>query len=265
MKKQVKYRFSPTLLDAFSNYLKSSDTYNAYWGFSDNPSKTEEEYEKEQFNSLIDRINRVPIAWEDSEAMDRGTAFNEVVDCMILGKKSELIEVEKVVEHRIEGKSEDFDKIYREYTTGLNVTYNNRTFEFPIDLCRTFADYFKEAVPQVHTEGYLETQYGTIYLHGYIDELLPFKVADIKTTSRYNAFKYRDYWQRIVYPFLLNQNGNHINDFEFVITDFKNIWIENYTYNEAEDLPKLVEICESFIEFIEANKGLITDEKIFKT
>lgn len=78
--KQPKFKFYATLLDAFTSYLKSDAIWERYWGFSENPPHTPEEFRQQQFQSLIDTINRVPF---DSEAADKGTAFNEVVDCMI--------------------------------------------------------------------------------------------------------------------------------------------------------------------------------------
>ena len=244
--KKSNYKFSPSILDKFQSYLKSSEIYHQYYGFSEEPKVTEEEFEQEQFQSLINSINRVPIAWEDTEAMDRGTAFNEVVDCLIDNRKSDKMQISSNKE-----------------TGTISAAYNNRTFQFPIALCKEFAEYLKGALTQQFTDGYVETKYGTVYLYGYIDQLMPFKVVDIKTTAQYNAFKYRDNWQKVVYPFCLNHNGNHINEFEFVVTDLKNSWTENYNYNEEKDLPELIEHCERFIEFLEQNKTLITNKKIY--
>lgn len=75
---QPKYRFYATILDAFWNYLNSDIVYARYWGFSENPPHTEDEFHELQFQELIDRINRKPF---DSEAADRGTAFNEI--CLV--------------------------------------------------------------------------------------------------------------------------------------------------------------------------------------
>ena len=240
------YKFYPSILDKFDSYLNSSKIYHQYYGFSEEPKVTEEEFEQEQFQSLINSINRVPIAWEDTEAMDRGTAFNEVVDCLIDNRKSDKMQISSNKE-----------------TGTISAAYNNRTFQFPIALCKEFAEYLKGALTQQFTDGYLQTKYGTVYLYGYIDQLMPFKVVDIKTTAQYNAFKYRDNWQKVVYPFCLNHNGNHINEFEFLVTDLKNSWTENYNYNEEKDLPELIEHCERFIEFLEQNKTLITNKKIY--
>lgn len=90
---KVNYKFYATLLDAFKNYVDSDIIYQRYWGFSENPPFSEEEFHEQQFQELIDRINRKPF---DSEAADKGTAFNEVIDCMIENRKSETVKVEKV-------------------------------------------------------------------------------------------------------------------------------------------------------------------------
>jgi len=237
------YNFYATLLDGFEGYLNSSRTYQEYWGFSENPSKTEQQFEQEQFLGLIDRINRVPFS---SEAADKGTAFNEVIDCIIENRNSERMEIKS---HKESGV--------------IAVSYNGHLFNFPFDLCIEFGKYFKGALTQQYTEGIVQTKYGPVRVYGYIDEVLPFKVADIKTTGKYSAFKYKNGWQHIVYPFCLKQNGIFINDFEYTVTDFKNTWTELYVYDEQRDLPQLIEHCERFIEFLSWNRELITDVKIF--
>lgn len=238
-----KYNFYATLLDAFEGYINSSRTYQEYWGFAENPDKTEEQFEQEQFQGLIDKINRVPFS---SEAADKGTAFNEVVDCIIDNRISDKMEI----------------KSYKESGV-IAVHFKGQLFNFPFDLCIEFAKYFKGALTQQFTEGILPTKYGDVRLCGYIDELLPFKIADIKTTSKYSAFKYKQNWQHVVYPFCLNQNGVPINDFEYTVTDFKNTWTELYVFNPETDIVRLTAHCERFIEFLELNRGLITDLKIF--
>lgn len=243
---QLNYKFFPSILDKFGSYLNSSQIYQQFWGFSENPSKTEEEFEQEQFQGLINSINRVPIAWEDTEAMDRGTAFGEVVDCLIENRKSDKMEI-----------------VSNKETGTISVNFNQRTFEFPIALCKEFANHFSGALTQQYCEGVLSTKYGNVMLYGYIDELMPFFVADIKTTSKYNAFKYKDGWQHIVYPYCLKCMDIHIDTFEYRITDFKSVWSEVYNFNPLTDVPKLINHCEAFVEFLEQNKELITNAKIF--
>ena len=155
---------------------------------------------------MIDRINRVPF---ESEAADKGTCYNELIDCLILKKKPE--------------KEMEF-KTHKDLGV-IAAAYKSYIWEFPLDLTLKIRDYFKESIPQLHVSAPLETKYGTIELYGYIDELLPFKVCDLKTTGKYNAFKFKDNWQHKVYPYCLIENGNLVSDFEYVVTDFKQIYI----------------------------------------
>jgi hypothetical protein len=236
-----------TLLDAFQGLLRSSEVYQEFWGNSEDPSMSEEEFEKKQFTELIDKINRVPF---DSEAADRGTAFNEVVDCIIDNRNSLKAEIKSNKE-----------------AGQITVIYNNRTFVFETALCLEFANYFKGATTQYYVDAPIKTKYGTVLLYGFVDELLPHSVHDIKTTSSYKAGKYRHGWQHIVYPYCLNHHGNHVKEFEYNVVQFSaksyNTFTEYYRYNPEVDNVKLVNHVERFIEFLDVNREKITDLKIF--
>lgn len=247
MMRQPKYKFYATLLDAFTGYLRSDVIWSRYWGFSQDPPYTQEEFQDKQFNSLIDTINRVPF---DSEAADKGTAFNEVVDCLIEHRKSDKVTVEKI-------PSDDGT------TVGLRATYNNRQFVFPVSLCREFANYYKGALTQQRVEAILPTCFGNILLYGYIDELMPMSVHDIKTTGSYFVGKFKDHWQHLVYPYCLLQNGSDVRLFEYNVTDFRNTYTESYTFVPERDIPILTAHCEDFVRFLNDNRGLITDKKVF--
>lgn len=247
--KKPKYLFYATLLDSYEGYISSSRIYQKYWGFSENAPKSEADFEQEQFQSLIDRINRVPF---DSEAADRGTCFNEVIDCITT----------KSVSEKVEMKSDRTNNT-------ITAKYNNRVFNFPLDQCLQVAKGYQEAVPQVLTKGHLETKYGIVELYGYIDELLPLQIVDIKTTSNYSAFKFKDNWQHRVYPFCLSCEGVNIREFVYDVyvldksNKIKESYQEFYLYEPQRDIPDLKAHCEGLIEFIEANKEKITDKKIF--
>lgn len=247
MMRRPKYKFYATLLDAFTGYLRSDVIWGRYWGFSQDPPYTQEEFQDKQFNSLIDTINRVPF---DSEAADKGTAFNEVVDCLIEHRKSDKVTVEKM-------PSDDGT------TVGLRATYNNRQFVFPVSLCREFANYYKGALTQQRVEAILPTCFGDILLYGYIDELMPMSVHDIKTTGSYFVGKFKDHWQHLVYPYCLLQNGSDVRLFEYNVTDFRNTYTESYTFVPERDIPILTAHCEDFVRFLNDNRGLITDKKVF--
>ena len=83
---QLNYCIYATLLDAYWGYLNSDVIWEKYWGWSENPPHTPEEFHELQFQELIDRINRKPF---DSEAADKGTAFNELVDALIEKSQAE--------------------------------------------------------------------------------------------------------------------------------------------------------------------------------
>lgn len=257
MKKPLKYLFYATLLDAYQDYMDSDKIYSEYWGFSENPPMTEEEFHEKKRLELIDRINRVPF---DSEKADRGTAFNEIVDCLILNKKSDKMQIDRIT-----------DINDNTLVTGLRACYNNRQFTFPVALCREFASYYKGALTQVYTEAMLPTRYGDVQLYGYIDELMPASIHDIKTTGKYTAGKFKSHWQKIVYPYCLQSEGNNVSDFEYNVLlvnerahgDIYETFTEHYAYDAGRDVPLLTAHAESLIEFIEFHRALITDRKIF--
>lgn len=126
---QPNYRIYATLLDSYFNYLNSDVIYERYYGWSENPPCTEEEFRQKQLQELIDRINRRPF---DSEAADKGTAFNEVIDCMVENRKSETVQVEKVYKVIREGACDEtgkplyYDEVQTNEVIGLKATYNNR-------------------------------------------------------------------------------------------------------------------------------------------
>lgn len=249
---QPSYKFYATLLDSFQGYIGSAEIWQQYWGNSDNPTKSLEEFEKEQFEGLINRINRVPF---DSEAADKGTVFNEVVDMIILGQATS--DKVRVASDRERGT----------ITASLTVR-PERVFEFPISICAEFARYYKGATPQVFTEGVLPTSYGDVLLYGYIDELMPTSVHDIKTTGKYSVGKYRNNWQHLVYPYCLELQGSSITHFEYNIAQIDKYgrietFTEQYVYRAERDIPLLQSHCEMLIDFLDYNRHLITDKKIF--
>lgn len=269
---QPKYKFYGTILDSFQNYLNSDIIYQKYYGWSENPPCTLEEFQQNQFQSLIDRINRVPF---DNEAADRGTCFNEIIDCMVEHRKSDMMKIERVYKQIVQGDvSGDPDERWAdvEYTDeviALKANFNNRDFVFPIELCREFATYFKGALTQQRVEAILPTAYGNVLVYGLIDELMPLSVHDIKTTGSYTVGKFKDHYQHLVYPYCLMQNGSNVRTFEYNIAELNKYnkcigtYTETYVFNPDRDIPVLKNHCEEFIRFLNDNRNLITDKKIF--
>jgi hypothetical protein len=245
------YNIYPTLLDKFSDYLNADKNWETYYGDSTKEdSPTIEEYEEKQRQSLIDSINRVPF---ESEAADKGTAFNMIVDSLI-NKEKPSFDVIKVWDDSLKGKGSP---------TSLICCYKNHAFQFDMDRIKSFSNYFRGAISQLRVEAEIGTKFGRVLLYGYIDELLPDKVCDIKTTKSYKAFKFRDHNQHLVYPYCLITGGNYIHTFEYNVTDFKDNYTEVYVFDEKRDIPILRDRIERFIEFLENNREFITDKKIY--
>lgn len=270
--KEIKYRMYATLLDGFSDYLNSDIIWEKYWGFSENPPHTPDEFKQLQFQAFIDRINRVPF---DSEAADKGTAFNEIIDCMVEHRKSEKVEVRYEYEARVMGQVDNCDPDERwaevEYTDkiiGLSAYYNNRAFYFDIRMCREFANYYKGAITQNFVKAIVPTRFGNVEVYGYEDELMPQSIHDIKTTGKYYVGKFKDHWQHIVYPYCHMKNGEDIRLFEYNVAEIEKsgrwaTYTETYMFNPDRDVPKLINHCEELILFLMENRHLITDRKIF--
>lgn len=250
----ISYNFYATLLDSFQNYLDSDILWEKFWGGSADPKLSISEYAEQCKQDLLDRINRVPF---DSEAADRGTAYNEIVDCLIEHRNTDKMRVSKVFNEN-------------NLVVALKAEYKEREFVFPIEMCRDMADSFKGAIPQYYCEGILPTKYGNVKLYGFIDELMPDSIHDIKTTSSYQAFKFKNHWQHYVYPYCLMCMGSDVPSFMYDVVlinskdPFKyDFYREAYCFLPHLHIPRLTEHCERLIEFINANRELITDKKIF--
>ena len=253
-----KFAFSATLLDAFQNYLETEELWEKFWGKSEDPKFSYDEYADKQFVELINRINRVPFT---NEAVEKGSAFNNIVDMMLEGKMDDGLHVLKIDNEANTVTIKEREIVVDE--KGNQTEQFNKAWSFPLPLAREFAEYYEGALKQFFIRGTLDTCYGDVDLYGFIDYLLPFSVHDMKTTKSYSAGSYKNHWQHIVYPFALNQNGIPVNHFEYNVTNFKETFSEVYVFNPERDIPKLRDMCERFICFLLNNRELITDTKIF--
>lgn len=223
----VKYKFYATLLDSFQYYLSKVDDDNA-------------------FQEFIDRLNKKPFV---SEAASKGTAFNDLVD--------------KVISGRV--RLQDFPRDKKG-----DVLYHHKErdgheyeFKFKPEIIEAMAIHLGNAVPQKYTQAVLPTHRGDVLLYGFADEILMNRVTDIKTTSRYDFPKYLNAWQSKVYPYCLNAEGIYVDTFEYLITDFRNIYIEEYPYNPQRDIVELQRFSEQLIDFIETHRELIITPKLY--
>lgn len=292
---EYSFKFSPSLLQSFQDYLDSDILYEKFYGQSE--TMTCEEYEKQKFGELIDRINRVPFK---SEATSKGSCLNEIADCIIMGVPStrDDIVVSTVrsaedlyalrwmknndgsasqpsdVKENFEKCKEDFERIGM--SSFIYSSHEGYEFLFDTQFCKRAASYFEGSLCQVYTEAPIETRYGTVLLYGYPDYIRGDKVYDMKTTSKYEFGKYGKYWQRIVYPYTLIESGKCTDIRSFEFTAFQMMggsqrsplisgerYPEVYVYSHNHEKARLRCICEQFAEFLINNKSLITDKKIF--
>lgn len=271
MNRQPKYRIYPSLLDSFDRYSRAEE-------IAEEPENTNDEtgeYRKapdilkaEYMHSLLDSINRVPF---ESIYADKGTAFNAIIDCYV--HKKEHVPDERNPYQIIGDQETNTIQVYFPETD----IAPERNFLFDRSWCVEQSNYFKGSVSQLFVSAILPTKYGDVELYGFIDELRRDVVYDIKITSKYKFGKYEHGWQRHVYPYCLIVSGQmqSIKAFEYTVYKLKGgtskvsplisgtQYPEYYTYNHEQTVRLLTAHCESFIEFLEANRELITDKKIF--
>lgn len=273
MRQQLKYRIYPSLLDKFQELLDSEIEADDFFNLDEegNQRRTADEIADRHTQELLDTINRVP--HEPIEAADKGTCFNEIVDA--------------ISDNDGRYPADDFDPVEGDYVTlngdggtgpvvGIRAMRNGFTFDFDINLLRSAADYFAGAVHQQLVKATIGTKYGAVELYGYIDEILPTKVCDIKTTSSsYKFGKFERKWQKDVYPYCLTESGlMQVEEFEYTVYQLSKPssrsplitgcqYLEQYTYNHAAATMRLRRHVEHFIEWLEVHRDQITDRKIF--
>lgn len=239
------YKIYPSLLNKFQDFLDAERDAEELWNKTADgdyriaPAELVTAREKQ----LIDAVNRVPFV---SEAADRGTAFNKLVDLLI----SVPIAADPCAE--VDG------------------------FAFSGELAKEVAGMLPMPLAQYYTEAVLHTSMGDVLLYGYPDYWCADNmVVDLKTTGQYEWPKFDRNWQRLVYPWCLTTgSGATVDLFRFLVVKWAKptkkesywrgtIYTEDYNYNHAMATQQLKGICEQFIGWLEHNKEKITDKKIF--
>jgi len=185
---------------------------------------SESDHAEQEF---LDKINRVPITDEKAlERMNKGTELNNLIDVLLMDSPVNL-------------DTCGFDKVV---------------------VSELYA-YLIGSTQQHYTEIYLEGL--NTLLYGYIDYVKENKCIDLKSTSSYDLGKYKGSMQRHVYPISLAGEGIMVDEFEFLVTDFKSVFKETYPVNLEESNAVLTEQVQLLIDFLESKRHLITDQKIF--
>lgn len=269
-----KYKITASHLNAYQRLLDADIDANELSNFTEDGlyRKTPDEIYIEREQALLDLINRVQR--EPNEAADRGTAFNEIIDCILAGRNTLREDMS------IQSVFVDFNgTIYTQNTEiparaieAIMAQINGFTFVFEKAFCKRIAKYFKGCLCQSYVSADMQTRYGDVLLYGYADYIGTLKVADLKTTSKYHWGKYEHGWQRYVYPYCIEESGDmRVIDFAYEVCVLENkkgvisgkSYRESYLYVHEIDKKKLQEMCERFIEWLELNRSKITDAKIF--
>lgn len=260
------YRITPSLLAKWTDLVNADLNYEQFWGNADEPSKTPEEYYKECEQALLDACNRVPFV---SEAASKGTALNELVDCLVDRRKQrEDMAVERFYEQ---------DGCDNSNVVALRADLDGFSFLFDVNLVRELAGYFIGATCQHRCEATIDTSFGPVILYGDADYIIRDVVYDLKTTSKYSSYgNFSDGWQKDLYPWALIESGemNDVSGFEYTIVPLTvangafplitgTIYREWYDYNHQAAESRLRAAVEPFIEWIEEHRDSITHHRIF--
>lgn len=260
----AKYRITPSILNKFQQLLDYELEFEGPYNRDSegNYKLSADEIAIKIEKELIDSINRVN--QEPSEAADKGTVFNEIIDRLILHQKdgNPLIEIHS---------SKEFEGLEIPCIYGSKGDFR---FAFALDTCLSVAQKYSDAVPQYLCSCILPTKYGDVELYGYADYIQKDRVIDLKTTRMYSFPKFEKGWQKDLYPFCLVESGDmpNVSEFEYSIVLWKDIsgeptsgafYSEAYTYNHERTRIRLTNMVTQFIEWLEINRELITDRKIF--
>ncbi|MEY4383134.1 MAG: hypothetical protein RI995_676 [Bacteroidota bacterium] len=129
-------------------------------------------------------------------------------------------------------------------------------------------DFFNESIiektrnllpAKYKTQFFVEARHKNSQIYGYVDIVGESSAYDLKTTNYYTPNRFLTNHQNL---YLLGLQKYGIEQLDYVITDFNEVYTESYYLNSYDFNPLFIEI-ESFIHFLEENKKFIRDKKIF--
>jgi hypothetical protein len=108
------------------------------------------------------------------------------------------------------------------------------------------------------TQFYVESRYKNAQIYGYVDGVGEHVAFDLKSTSFYEPGRFLKNHQNL---YLLGLQKFGIEQLDYVITDFTDVYVETYHLTNMDFNP-LYEQIEKFTAFLEENKRFIRDKKI---
>lgn len=181
---------------------------------------------------LIDKINRVPITDPKAlERMGKGSALNNLIDSIVLNGYDKFDEVPGITV---------FDGV-----------------EFKTEIVKQIAGQLHGSIAQHKTSTIISVNGIAVEVYGVLDYVIESRCIDLKTTSSYDLGKYKDSMQRHLYPICLFNEGVVVDEFEFLVTDFKSVFKEPYRVDLKESEAVIKNQCQMLIDFIESKKHFI--------
>ena len=104
-------------------------------------------------------------------------------------------------------------------------------------------------IPQMH----VERELGGVLVHGYIDFLNANWIYDIKTTKSYEVGKYLQRNQHLAYLYCLEPCD--IRHFGYLVTDFRNVYAEDYHWHPSFT-DRLRGNIAAFFDYLEVDKEM---------
>ncbi|MEY3645806.1 MAG: hypothetical protein RL127_514 [Bacteroidota bacterium] len=108
------------------------------------------------------------------------------------------------------------------------------------------------------TQFYVESRYKNAQIYGYVDGVGEHVAFDLKSTSFYEPGRFLKNHQNL---YLLGLQKFGIEQLDYVITDFSDVYVESYQLSTMDFNP-LYDQIEKFTAFLEENKRFIRDKKI---
>lgn len=244
------YAIYPSLLDAYV-WMQAAEDGEQYG---------------QRKRELMDKLCRVP--QPPSAAAARGTALNELVDGFL---RNAPIDPQQPFSARMDVSMgyAGAEKVWTCDIDGFRFAYGDSVVERLVQTVQG-------CIAQPYLEAEIATDHGSVRLYGYADYVSGAEVIDLKTTNNYTPHKYRDHWQHLVYPYCLVKGGltEEFQQFTYLVAELSagrdgvlrgDIYTETYnpTLEECETTIRQFLDCQ-FIPFLEDNRHLITDKKIFQ-
>jgi hypothetical protein len=115
-------------------------------------------------------------------------------------------------------------------------------------------DAARELIPAKYkTQFYVESRYKNAMIYGYVDGVGDTVAFDLKSTAYYEPNRFLTNHQNL---YLLGLQKYGIERLDYVITDFKQVYVESYDVKNIDFSAQYAQI-EKFIFFLEENLSLI--------